>query len=56
MTHCVQRMQRESLISGWSIDLNGSHDVYDEPPGSLQLFPCSAFAVPLMRYTAIPLQ
>lgn len=27
----------------WSIDLDGHHDVYDEPPGSLQLLPYWGF-------------
>ena len=28
---------------GWSVDLAGNHDVYDEPPGSLQLLPYYGF-------------
>ena len=28
---------------GWSVDLDGHHDVYDEPPGSLQLLPYYEF-------------
>lgn len=28
---------------GWSVDLCGRHDVYDEPPGSLQLLPYYGF-------------
>ena len=35
-----------SKYFGWSVDLKGNHEVYDEPPGSLQLLPyydfCSA--------------
>lgn len=27
----------------WSVDLKGNHDVYDEPPGSLQLLPYYGF-------------
>lgn len=40
--HC--RAKRATI--GWSIDLNGSHDVYDEPPGSLQLLPFFDFCSP----------
>lgn len=36
--HCVQDGQ---LI--WSTDLNGCFDIYDEPPGSLQLLPHYGF-------------
>lgn len=28
---------------GWSVDLEGRHDIYDEPPGSLQLLPYYGF-------------
>lgn len=28
---------------GWSVDLEGNHDIYDEPPGSLQLLPYYGF-------------
>ena len=28
---------------GWSVDLKGHHDIYDEPPGSLQLLPYYGF-------------
>ncbi len=28
---------------GWSVDLEGHHDIYDEPPGSLQLLPYYGF-------------
>ena len=27
----------------WSVDLNGHYDIYDEPPGSLQLLPFYGF-------------
>ena len=43
MTHCVQKDAEGKPYFGWSIDLNGSHDVYDEPPGSLQLLPLFGF-------------
>lgn len=36
--HCVQTVGGKQYY-GWSIDLAGQHDVYDEPPGSLQLLP-----------------
>lgn len=35
--------QREGKIFAWSIDLKGNHNVYDEPPGSLQLLPYYGF-------------
>lgn len=46
MTHCVQKDAEGKPYFGWSIDLNGSHDVYDEPPGSLQLLPLFDFCSP----------
>lgn len=46
MTHCVQKDAAGKPYFGWSIDLNGSHDVYDEPPGSLQLLPLFDFCSP----------
>ena len=46
MTHCVQKDAAGKPYFGWSIDLNGSHDVYDEPPGSLQLLPLFGFCSP----------
>jgi meiotically up-regulated gene 157 (Mug157) protein len=30
-------------IFAWSIDLKGGHNVYDEPPGSLELLPFYGF-------------
>lgn len=38
LTHCVQDGQFV-----WSTDLNGHFDIYDEPPGSLQLLPHYGF-------------
>ena len=32
-----------SRIFAWSVDLNGHWDIYDEPPGSLQLLPFYGF-------------
>ena len=40
--HCVFQSNGKSYF-GWSIDLEGSHNVYDEPPGSLQLLPYYGF-------------
>lgn len=34
---CVFHLADGKPYFGWSVDLNGKHDVYDEPPGSLQL-------------------
>ena len=35
-TNCIFEHKGESIFA-WSVDLNGHWDVYDEPPGSLQL-------------------
>lgn len=35
-THCVKERNGKRYYA-WSVDLEGHHDVYDEPPGSLQL-------------------
>lgn len=35
--NCVFRDKEGKPYFGWSVDLMGHHDVYDEPPGSLQL-------------------
>lgn len=43
MTYCVQNDVNGRPYFGWSVDLNGGHDVYDEPPGSLQLLPLLGF-------------
>ena len=40
--HCT--VQREGKrIFAWAVDLEGNHQVYDEPPGSLQLLPFFGF-------------
>ena len=41
--HCVFRDPEGRPYFGWSTDLEGNHDVYDEPPGSLQLLPFYGF-------------
>ena len=40
--NCVME-QNGNRYFAWSIDLDGRHDVYDEPPGSLQLLPYWGF-------------
>ena len=40
--HCVFLYQNKSIYA-WSTDLNGHWDIYDEPPGSLQLLPFYGF-------------
>ena len=42
-THCVFRDADQKPYFGWSVDLKGRHNVYDEPPGSLQLLPYYGF-------------
>lgn len=41
--HCVFLDAEGKPYFGWSVDLNGHHDVYDEPPGSQQLYPYYGF-------------
>lgn len=41
--NCVQTDADGKPYFGWSVDLLGHHDVYDEPPGSLQLLPFLGF-------------
>lgn len=40
--HCVFRREGKPFFA-WSVDLQGHYDVYDEPPGSLQLLPFYGF-------------
>ena len=42
-THCVKKDADGQPYFAWSVDLAGHHDVYDEPPGSLQLLPHYGF-------------
>lgn len=44
--HCVFAGADEAPYFAWSVDLNGVHNVYDEPPGSLQLLPYYGFCAP----------
>ncbi len=41
--HCVFRDAEGKPYFGWSVDLMGNHNIYDEPPGSLQLLPYYGF-------------
>lgn len=41
--HCVFYNEAGQPYFAWSVDLKGSHNVYDEPPGSLQLLPYYGF-------------
>lgn len=41
--HCIFHDPDGKPYFGWSIDLQGQHNVYDEPPGSLQLLPYYGF-------------
>ncbi|MFA9463308.1 MAG: glycoside hydrolase family 125 protein [Velocimicrobium sp.] len=40
--NCIKEHQGKQIFA-WSVDLEGSRDVYDEPPGSLQLMPFYGF-------------
>lgn len=40
--HCVKEADGKPFFA-WSVDLQGHYDVYDEPPGSLQLLPFYGF-------------
>lgn len=42
LSHCVFEHQGKRIFA-WSVDLKGKWDIYDEPPGSLQLFPFYGF-------------
>lgn len=42
MTHCVVN-QNGNRFFAWSVDGKGRFDIYDEPPGSLQLLPFYGF-------------
>ena len=41
--HCVFVDENGKSYFGWSVDLEGQHNIYDEPPGSLQLLPYYGF-------------
>lgn len=41
--NCVFYDNQEKPYFGWSVDLQGQHNIYDEPPGSLQLLPYYGF-------------
>ena len=41
--HCVFKDDNGKPYFGWSVDLKGEHNIYDEPPGSLQLLPYYGF-------------
>jgi uncharacterized protein len=41
-THCVREKDGKRFFA-WSQDLDGHYDIYDEPPGSLQLLPHYGF-------------
>ena len=40
--HCVKEENGKRFYA-WSVDLNGHYDIYDEPPGSLQILPYLGF-------------
>jgi len=40
--HCIKEYQGK-MIFAWSVDEDGNWDVYDEPPGSLELLPYFGF-------------
>lgn len=44
--HCVFTDNEGNAYFGWSVDLKGKHNIYDEPPGSLQLLPYYGFCDP----------
>ena len=41
--HCVFYDDSNKPYFAWSVDLKGQHNIYDEPPGSLQLLPYYGF-------------
>ena len=53
--HCVVQDAEGQKVFAWSVDLAGRHNLYDEPPGSLQLLPYYGFCSqsdPIWRNTA----
>ena len=44
--HCVKKNENGAPYFAWSVDLAGHSDVYDEPPGSLQLLAELGFCEP----------
>lgn len=42
--HCVMEYKGKDIFA-WSVDLMGHWNVYDEPPGSIQLFPHYGFCL-----------
>ena len=52
--HCVFLDEKQKPYFAWSVNLNGQHNIYDEPPGSLQLLPYYGFCAandPVWRNT-----
>ncbi len=43
--HCVKEKDGKRFFA-WSVDASGAYDIYDEPPGSLQLLPFYGFCGP----------
>lgn len=43
LKNCIRRDISGRQYFAWSVDIDGRHDVYDEPPGSLQLLPYYGF-------------
>ena len=43
--HCVKEKDGKRFFA-WSVDASGAYDIYDEPPGSLQLLPLYGFCDP----------
>lgn len=43
VNNCIKQSENGQPYFCWSTDLNGKHDIYDEPPGSLQLLPLLGF-------------
>lgn len=41
-THCIKEKEGKPIYA-WSVDLTGKWDIYDEPPGSIMLFPYYGF-------------
>lgn len=43
--HCIKEQNGKRFFA-WSVDLEGHYDIYDEPPGSLQILPYLGFCSP----------
>jgi hypothetical protein len=51
LTHCIVEGSKGPMFA-WSVDLEGNHEIYDDPPGSLVLLAYYGFVSPADRVFA----